>query len=156
MAADTSAGPAPETPPTSWEVPKNMRSNLKRRALGLLALVLVGGAIVAMPATAAAKAGDVIRTGACSNNSDWKLKLSPENGKIEVEFEVDTPKAGQDWNVRIKKNGNVIWSGVRTTNEASGSFTVRRVTGNPAGSDSFVGRAVNQTTGEICRGTATF
>ena len=133
-----------------------MGSNLKRRALALLALGLIGGAMLAVPATAAAKAGDVIRTGACSSNSDWKLKLSPENGKIEVEFEVDTPKSGQDWNVRLKKNGNVIWSGVRTTNLASGSFTVRKITGNPAGTDAFVGRAVNQATGEVCRGTATF
>jgi hypothetical protein len=133
-----------------------MSSNLRRRALGLVALALVGGAMVAMPAAVAAKDGDIVRTGACSNHSDWKLKLSPENGKIEVEFEVDTPKSGQDWKVRIKKNGNVIWSGVRTTNLASGSFTVRKVTGNPAGADAFVGRAVNRTTGEVCRGTATF
>jgi hypothetical protein len=133
-----------------------MGSNLKRRALALLALALVGGAMVAMPAAVAAKDGDIIRTGGCSNTSDWKLKLSPENGKIEVEFEVDTPKSGQDWKVRIKKNGNVIWSGVRTTNLASGSFTVRKVTGNPAGADAFVGRAVNQKTGEVCRGTADF
>jgi hypothetical protein len=130
--------------------------NLKRRAIGLLALALVGGAMIAVPATAAAKDGDVIRTGSCTNNSDWKLKLSPEDGRIEVEFEVDTPKAGQTWNVRIKKNGNVIWKGTRTTNVASGSFSVRKVTGNPAGSDFFVGRAKNPKTGEICRGTGTF
>ena len=133
-----------------------MLTTLKRRALGLVAVTLVGGAMIAIPATAAAKDGDVIRTGSCSNNSDWKLKLSPENGKIEVEFEVDTPKIGQTWNARIKKNGNVIWRGTRTTTEPSGSFSVRRVTGNPAGTDAFVGRAVNQTTGEVCRGTASF
>ena len=73
-----------------------------------------------------------------------------------MEFEVDTPKIGQTWNARIKKNGNVIWRGTRTTTEPSGSFSVRRVTGNPAGTDAFVGRAVNQTTGEVCRGTASF
>jgi len=133
-----------------------MDSDRPGRVRRLLLLLAVAAVVVALPAGAVAKDGDVIRTGACTNNSDWKLKLSPEDGRIEVEFQVDTPKIGQTWNVRIKKNGNVIWSGTRTTTSPSGSFTVRRVTGDPAGSDFFVGRAVNQKTGEICRGTATF
>lgn len=120
------------------------------------AVALIALAGLAGPATVAAKDGDVIRTGSCSNRSDWKLKLSPENGRIEAEFEVDTPRIGQTWNVTLKKNGNVIFRGQRTTQGPSGSFTVRRVTGNPAGSDFFVGRAVNQVTGEVCRGTASF
>jgi len=122
----------------------------------VLMLGLIGGALLALPAGVAAKQGDVIRTGNCSNRSDWKLKLSPENGQIEVEFEVDTPKVGQTWSVTLKKNGNAFFQGMRTTQAPSGSFTVRRVTSNPAGTDSFVGRAVNQTTGEVCRGTASF
>ena len=122
----------------------------------VLMLGLIGGALLALPAGVAAKEGDVIRTGSCSNNSDWKLKLSPENGRIEVEFEVDTPRIGQTWNVTLKKNGNVIFQGQRTTQAPSGSFELRRVTSNPAGTDSFVGRAVNQKTGEVCRGTASF
>jgi hypothetical protein len=120
-------------------------------AVALIALVALAG-----PAAVAAKDGDVIRTGACSNRSDWKLKLSPEDGRIEVEFEIDTPRVGQTWNVTIKKNGNKIFTGQRTTKAPSGSFTVRQVTSNPAGTDSFVGRAVNLTTGEVCRGTASF
>ena len=40
---------------------------------------------VAAAVPASAKAGDVVRTGACSGSSDWKLKLSPQDGKIEVE-----------------------------------------------------------------------
>jgi hypothetical protein len=121
-----------------------------------LMLGLIGGALLALPAGVAAKQGDVIRTGNCSNNSDWKLKLSPENGQIEVEFEVDTPRIGQTWNVTLKKNGTAFFQGMRTTKAPSGSFTVRRVVSNPAGTDDFVGRAVNQTTGEVCRGTASF
>jgi hypothetical protein len=120
-------------------------------AAALIALMALAG-----PAGVAAKDGDIIRTGSCSNRSDWKLKLSPENGQIEVEFEVDTPRSGQTWNWTLRKNGNLIGSGSRVTNVRSGSFEVRRVTSNPAGSDFFVGRAVNQTTGEVCRGTATF
>ncbi len=43
--------------------------------------------------------------------TDWKLKLSPENGRIEVEFEIDQNINGQIWNVRLKRNGNVFFTG---------------------------------------------
>ena len=131
-----------------------MASNLKRRGLSLLALALVGGAMIAVPATAAAKDGDVIRTGACSSNSDWKLKLSPEDGKIEVEFEVDQNKVGKEWRVVLKKDGERFFSGVRTTQAPSGSFEVNKVTGNGAGHEVIVGKATNLNSGETCRGEA--
>ena len=129
---------------------------VRRKTLGWLAVALVGAGLVAFPATAAANDGDVIRTGACSGASDWKLKLSPENGRIEVEFEVDQNRNGDTWSVRLKKNGNVFWTGTRTTQPPSGSFEVNRVTANGAGPDSFAARAVNQRTGEVCRGAASF
>ena len=128
-----------------------------RRALGsVLLLGTIGAATLSLPAGVAAKDGDIIRTGSCSNNSDWKLKLSPENGQIEVEFEVDSNRVGQTWNVKLKNDGNVFFSGSRMTRAPSGSFEVRRLTNNGAGSDFIVGRAVNPNTGEVCRGTATF
>lgn len=131
-----------------------MKRFVRRSAIGSMVLAIIAAGMLSLPATIAAKSGDVIRTGSCSNRSDWKLKLSPDNGQIEVEFEVDTPRVGQTWNVTLKKNGNTIFSGQRVTKAPSGSFTVRRLTSNPAGTDSFVGRAVNQATGEVCRGTA--
>jgi hypothetical protein len=129
---------------------------IERRALGVGAMALIATAMFALPAGVAANDADVIRTGSCTNNSDWKLKLSPENGRIEVEFEVDSNVNGQTWNVKLKKNGNVFFQGQRTTQPPSGSFEVRRVVNNSAGSDFFVGRAANPATGEVCRGTATF
>ena len=135
-----------------------MISTFKAKAAGLGAIALIGAAMLAFPAAAsvAAKDGDVIRTGSCTNNSDWKLKLSPENGRIEVEFEVDSNVNGQTWNVKLKKNGNVFFSGQRTTQAPSGSFEVRRVVNNGAGTETFVARATNPATGEVCRGTANF
>jgi len=128
-----------------------------RRAIGsALLLGTIGAAMLSIPAGVAAKDGDIIRTGSCSANSDWKLKLSPENGRIEVEFEVDSNRVGQTWNVTLKRNGNMFFSGQRTTQAPSGSFEVRRLTNNGAGSDFIVGRAANPKTGEVCRGTATF
>ena len=126
------------------------------RATAFITSVLVATTLVAAPMTASAKDGDVIRRGSCAAASDWKLKLSPENGRIEVEFEVDQNRNGRKWNIRMKRNGNVFWRGSRTTRPPSGSFEVRRLTRNGAGVDRIVARARNPRTGEVCRGVARF
>jgi hypothetical protein len=130
--------------------------HIKGRVAGWFAIALFGTGMVVFPTVVAAKDGDIIREGNCSAASDWKLKLSPENGRIEVEFEVDQNRNGQVWNVTLKRDGNQFFSGQRTTKAPSGSFEVRRVISNSAGDDRVVGRAVNQKTGEVCRGVATF
>jgi hypothetical protein len=119
--------------------------------------IAVAGALmltVAGTTNAFAKAGDVVRTGACSGSSDWKLKLSPQDGKIEVEYEVDSNKVGQTWRVRLFENGTRIFAGNRMTKAPSGSFTVRVLATNHAGSDAFTARAANLGSGEICGGKA--
>ena len=55
----------------------------------VVAVSFVALFVIAVPAVASAGDRDVIREGPCSGRSDWKLKLSPEDGRIEVEFEVD-------------------------------------------------------------------
>ncbi|HWL91207.1 MAG TPA: hypothetical protein VNP90_07560 [Actinomycetota bacterium] len=119
-------------------------------ATAVLGTLLIGGA--AMPALA--KDGDVIRRGACSRNSDWKLKLSEEDGRIEVEYEVDQNRVGDVWRVRIRHDGDLVFAGRRTTRGSSGSFEVRILQRNRAGDDVFRGRAVNLRTGETCGGRA--
>ena len=114
------------------------------------ATLLIGG--TAMPALA--KDGDVIRTGACSRRSDWKLKLSEENGRIEVEYEVDQNRVGDVWRVGIRHDGGLVFAGKRTTKAPSGSVEVRLVQRNRAGNDVFRGHAVNTRTGETCGGVA--
>jgi hypothetical protein len=120
-------------------------------ATAVLGTLLIGGA--AMPA-ALARDGDVIRRGACSGRSDWKLKLSEENGRIEVEYEVDQNRVGDVWRVRIRHNGDLVFADRRTTRGPSGSFEVRILQRNRAGDDVFRGRAVNVRTGETCGGRA--
>jgi len=95
---------------------------------------------------------EVRRHGACSAASDWKLKVKPDNGRLELEFEVDSNVAGQTWRVKLFQNGDRIFRGTRTTQGASGSFTVRRTTDDTAGTDAFRGRAANPDTGETCVG----
>jgi hypothetical protein len=120
-------------------------------------LVVAGMLVVsgfALAPNAGAKAGDVIRTGSCSAASDWKLKLSSDNGQIELEFQVDQNKVGQTWRVRIRQNGTLIFAGKRVTKAPSGSFTVRRLTVNHAGTDVFRAGAINLASGETCVGRA--
>jgi hypothetical protein len=126
------------------------------RATAFVTSVLVATTLVAAPLTTSAKDGDVIRRGACTVSSDWKLKLSPENGRIEVEFEVDQNRNGQRWFIKMKRNGNVFWRGARTTKAPSGSFEVRRLARDGAGREKIVVRAKNARTGEVCRGVAGF
>lgn len=128
-----------------------MTKRILRVALaGALALTVAG----AVPA--AAKDGDVIRRGSCSSGAEWKLKLSPEDGGIEVEFEVDSNVNGQTWKVKILQNGSKIFRGRRTTQGPSGSFEVRTVTSDTSGTDAFRARAVNPDSGETCVGKAAF
>jgi len=106
----------------------------------------------------AAYAGDddVEREGSCSGRADWELKVGPEDGRLEVEGEIDSNRNGQVWRWRIKHNGTVSARGKRTTGGDSGSFEVRRVMTNLSGTDTFVFRAVHRATGQVCRGTVRY
>jgi uncharacterized protein YegP (UPF0339 family) len=119
----------------------------------VVAAILVTSGLAFGPA-ATAKGGDVIRRGSCSAASHWKLKLRPDNGKIELEFEVDQNKVGRTWRVRIRENGALIFSGRRVTKAPSGSFTVRLLAANHPGRDAFRARAASVASGETCLGRA--
>jgi len=121
------------------------------------ATALLVGLLFLVPATTAlAGQSDVVRRGSCSGRSDWKLKLSPEDGRIEVEFEVDQNVVGDRWRVKIRHDGDLAFTATRTTRGASGSFEARTVEPNRTGSDVFRARARNLSTGEVCVGTASF
>jgi hypothetical protein len=118
----------------------------------LIGTALVAGAILSVPSPAMAKDGDVIRTGNCSGSADWKLKVSPENGRWEVEFEVDSNRVGQTWRVKIYDNGVLRYNNLKTTTAPSGSFTARKIMSNMAGTDNIVARARNVNSGQLCVG----
>ncbi len=121
-------------------------------------MVVVGVLAVMTPLTlaSAAHAGraDVVRRGTCSSGSTWKFKLSPDNGRIEVELEVDQNVVGDRWRVVMRHDGNVFVRDVVRTKAPSGSFDVQRKTKDRAGTDRFRARAVNRSTGEVCRASA--
>ncbi len=125
----------------------NIRTALVTAALVGITLPLVSGA------PALAKDGEVIREGNCAGSTDWKVKVKPDDGKLEVEGEVDSNKVGQTWNWRIVHNGTIEATGSAKTVAPSGSFSVERRLTNRAGVDTFTFRAVNPASGEICKGT---
>lgn len=123
-----------------------------KRNRRILAVAMAAVMMAAFAGPAAARDGDVQRSGDCSGSTNWKLKGGLRDGRIEVEFEVDSNIVGQTWRVRLKDNGNLFWRGTRTTLAPSGSFTVEKRTANLAGTDKIVGIARNPNTGEVCRG----
>ncbi|HET7278754.1 MAG TPA: hypothetical protein VFJ22_11785 [Dermatophilaceae bacterium] len=106
------------------------------------------------PAQASGGTTAVATSGSCSATSTWKLKAKPELdlGTIQIEFSVDSNKVGQIWAVRLADNTTTVFSGHRTTLAPSGSFTVKRLTADQAGTDLIRARATNPATGEVCSG----
>ncbi len=122
-----------------------------RPALAVLALV-AAAAPVAVAGTATAGPGDLVRRGSCSGSTDWKLKAKHDDGRLEVEGEVDSNRNGQDWRWRMIHDGSVSARGWATTHAPSGSFSVERRMVNRSGTDKIVFKARNPRTGEVCRG----
>jgi hypothetical protein len=105
-------------------------------------------------ASGVAHAGDreVIQRGDCSGSAVWKLKAKPDDGRLEVEGEVDSNRNGQSWNWQILHNGQVVQRGTAQTAGPSGSFSIERRVADAAGVDRIGWRAVNPASGQTCLG----
>ena len=120
--------------------------------IGILILALATAVLAA--SSASAKDGrDVLVSGACTSSSTSKLKLSPENGRIEVEFEVDQNRNGVVWRVALFRNGVRFASTTATTRGPSGSFEARRVISR-AGSPTRITAVATRASGERCSARA--
>lgn len=124
------------------------------RVSSIAAISLTAGVLALAGATPAAAAkgghGDVRAAGTCSAGSVWKAKAEPDDGRIELELEIDTHRVGQTWAVGITDNTVRVYSGKRVTAGPNGSFAIELLVPNRAGVDSIVGTARNATTGETC------
>ncbi len=123
----------------------------------LAALTAASLLAVSAPAYASHGGDDddrVIKTGSCSDGADWKLKVKTDDGRLEVEGEVDTNQTGQTWKWKIKDNGALAAKGSAVTGGRSGSFSVERKITNNAGTDTVTFRASHS--GEVCTGTIAF
>jgi hypothetical protein len=131
-----------------------MTSRTPRIALALAAAGLFASAAAA-PAVASGGGGDVRKSGHCSSHSTWKLKAKPDDGRLEVEGEVDSNISGQHWTWRILHNGGVSAHGTALTRGPSGSFSVERRVVDGSGADHIGWRSHNAATGESCAGSLT-
>jgi hypothetical protein len=115
-------------------------------------LLLISALLLTPAASAKDDDGRVERSGSCSGRSNWDLKAKPDDGRLEVEFEVDQNKNGVRWHVVLKRNGNRVRQANRVTQAPSGSFSYEKRIANPAGTDKIVGIATREN-GERCRGS---
>jgi hypothetical protein len=122
----------------------------KRAAAAAFAALALVGTVGTLPASA--KAGDVRVSGTCTGAARTKIKIGPRDGRLEVEAEVDSNRNGQRWNVRMRHNGVLVHNGTSTTAGRSGSFEVRKVLPNKAGTDTIT--AVSRYNGQTCTVTA--
>ena len=131
---------------------QTVRGRLGRLVVAGGALGVIAGAGFASPAAAA----DVEREkhGSCTGSSRWELQLEREHGRIEIDLDVDTPRSGQTWVVKLKHDGDVFTK-VRRVTDAEGEFEVDRSRNNRPGTDKIGFRAKNKATGEICKGSLT-
>ena len=122
---------------------------MKTRSMGAAAALLVATALPVIGAGAGhAGDGEVLRRGSCSGSTDWKIKAKPDDGRLEVEAEIDSNRNGQKWRWTLRRNGKVVDRGTRTTQPPSGSFEVERKVSNSRGKDTFKFRARHD--GQVC------
>src|SRR5262245_52063879 len=124
------------------------------RAIAATTVLAAAMTVTATPAMAGSR--DKIRRGDCTGSTIWRLKVGPENGRLETEGKIDSRRNGQTWNWRLWHNGSISYQGTKTTKAPSGSFEVRRLLVNLKGTETITFRARNPRSGEVCRGTVHF
>jgi hypothetical protein len=133
-----------------------MQNHLRTRLLMATAAITVSLTAplvaAATPAFASGGGGGVSSSGACTNGGHFNLKAKHDGGKIEMEYQVDSNRAGQVWAVRITDNGAVVVSRHATTGPGD-SFTIRKVIANMPGLDKIHAHATFKN--HTCGGTVT-
>jgi hypothetical protein len=87
--------------------------------------------------------------GVCTQQSTSKLKIKREDGRLEVEFEVDQNQTGVPWTVTLSRNDAVVKTLTATTQAPSGSFEIRGRLRGRLGTDTIKVVAMSPS-GETC------
>lgn len=123
-----------------------------KRALTLVAVALTVG-VLAFPAGTMAASQRVVN-GHCTGRSASVLTVAHENGRINIEFEVDQNVIGKTWRVGLSDNRQRVFSGYAKTAAPDGSLTVDMLTRDRPGLDLIRATAHNPVTGETCTASA--
>lgn len=121
----------------------------------VLATAIASGALLI--SSAPANAVEIERSGSCSAGSIWQADLELEYRVFDLGFEIDTKNADETWTFTLKQNGKRVLNESRTASKefddsyAEVEWDVIRP--DRKGNDSFNFRAVNKTSGEICKVT---
>lgn len=115
----------------------------------------IGALLIAGAAPAMA---DVERRGMCSATSTWEADADREFDFFELDFEVNTPTADENWRLVVRQNGKTIYTDTRPTTrdfddrlaDVDWSLTARDKSGSR---DRFEFTARNQATSETCKAT---
>jgi hypothetical protein len=122
------------------------------RVITLAATLAVSGAALTVAPIASAKNSPSVRVqGVCTRSSTANLKLSSDDSRIEVEFQVDQNRNGVPWKVTIRRDGTTVVSASATTHAPSGSFSLRRLISGPHGT---VIATATRSNGERCTARA--
>jgi hypothetical protein len=120
-----------------------------------LGVAVLTAATMSVPSAASAGDDRVVRRGACTGPSDWKLDVRRDDGgRLRVKLEIEGGRSRQDWHVFLSDNGTNIFSGTRTS-ESGGYLEVRVRTTDRSGDDTIKAAANNVASGESCTGRAT-
>jgi hypothetical protein len=116
----------------------------------LVAALVLAVAIPALASAPAEASDDVRRSGYCTGSASVKIKAEHDDGRIELEAEVDSNRRGQTWRWGFRHNGYASFRGRAITRGSSGSFEVERRAVNARGLDWFKFRASHRASGQVC------
>ena len=119
----------------------------------ITAAIIALVAALGVASTASAKGGGPSVSGTCTAASTSKLKAKSDDGRLELELEVDSNVSRQTWQVVLKDNGSNVLKKKFKTRAPSGSFEARARPADRAGTDTIQATATNNATGESCTAT---
>ena len=121
----------------------------------LLTALMASASLILASTTATAI--ETEKTGKCSAGSIWQADLELEYKVFDLGFEIDTKNADENWNFTLRHNGKRVVSENRTTvkdfDDSYAEVEWDLIRPDRKGGDTFAFRAVNQTSGEVCKAT---
>ncbi len=133
------------------------------RTARILVLGAAACTVAIAPAAASARHGDgggakrpeQRVAGSRTARSSATPTAEPDDGRLDVEFEVDQRRNGVPWRVRIRRDGRLVVAARATTRaRRAAPFSVERRIADPPGRDRVVARATSPS-GEVCRAALT-